>query len=198
MKAQNLMKQVLAGQWQQLAPALRAHYQAGANTDVGTLDIDYPGWMQPYLNILRMLGALVNQRGKAVPVSVEKFMDGNVQRWNRRLHFPGGKTILFKSYWVYAGTGKLIEYVSPVLGLRMALRVEAGKLYFEGRDYVLRLGRLLVPIPEWLLLGHTTIVESALDADHFAMDFRLRHPLFGQIYRYAGRFKTVGGAASRK
>ena len=180
MNGQSLMQLVLGAQWDQLPPALRAHYQSTANMDIGVLDVEYPGLMQPYLNVMRILGTLVNQRGKAIPTTVDKHMDGNIQRWTRRLSFPGGKTIFFRSHWVYAGNNELIEYVNPVLGLRMALSVDNEKLYYEGRHYVLRLGKLLVPIPEWLVLGHTTIVETALDAEHFAMDFRLRHPLLGQ------------------
>lgn len=48
----------------------------------------------------------------------------------------------------------------------------------------------LLTLPEWIALGHTTIVEEALDDSHFAMDFRLTHPLFGQVFRYAGKFST--------
>jgi hypothetical protein len=193
MNAPGMLQRVLAAQWEQLPAALRAHHQAGTNRDVGALDIEYPRLMQFYLNALRMLGALVNRRGQALSTTVEKYRVGESQVWQRRINFPGGKTILFKSRWVYAGGNELIEYVNPVLGLRMAVRVDRGALYYEGRHYVLRLGKLLLPIPEWLVLGHTTIVETALDAEHFVMDFRLRHPLFGQIFRYAGRFKTVEG-----
>ena len=42
---------------------------------------------------------------------------------------------------------------------------------------------------EWVL-GHTSIVESALSEYDFAMDFRLTHPIFGQVFRYAGIFAT--------
>ena len=45
MSAIPLMQQALGAQWQQLPPALQAHYQQGRNTDVG---------------------ALVNRRGNAV------------------------------------------------------------------------------------------------------------------------------------
>ena len=41
MSAIPLMQQALGAQWQQLPPALQAHYQQGRNTDVGALDIDY-------------------------------------------------------------------------------------------------------------------------------------------------------------
>jgi len=72
----------------------------------------------------------------------------------------------------------------------MAVSVVDGKLHYSGRHLVLKLGSVLIPIPEWLVLGHTTIVETALDEGGFAMDFRLTHPWFGQVFRYAGQFRT--------
>jgi len=49
----------------------------------------------------------------------------------------------------------------------------------------------LLPVPEWRLLGRTSIVEEAVDATHFVMDFRLTHPLFGQVFRYSGEFEAA-------
>ncbi|WGZ94976.1 MAG: DUF2269 family protein [Candidatus Thiothrix putei] len=115
----------------------------------------------------------------------------STQRWKRTLSFPDGKVIFFKSHWVYAGGNEVIEYVSPFMGLRMAVSVVEGKLHYSGRHLVLKLGRVLIPIPEWLVLGHTTIVETALDAGGFAMDFRLTHPWFGEVFRYTGKFITT-------
>ena len=155
--------------------------------------------MQLYLNVMRLMGALVNRRGTAVPATVEKWMEGDIQQWKRSIHFPvstdntdkgEGKTIYFKSHWVYAGGNELIEYVNSVLGLRMAVSVKDGVLYYEGKSYILKLGKLLIPIPEWLVLGHTTIVETALNENEFSMDFRLRHPWFGQLFSYSGVFST--------
>jgi hypothetical protein len=31
----------------------------------------------------------------------------------------------------------------------------------------------------------------AIDETHFAMDFRLTHPLLGEVFRYAGRFEAA-------
>ncbi len=191
MSEQNILQQALGEQWQQLPAALRAHYCNGPNSDIGALDIDYPRWMQIFLSGLRVLGALVNRRGQRIPTRVEKVMQGKVQHWRRTIQFMDGKAILFKSYWVYAGGDRLIEYVNPVLGLCMTVSVRSGVLYYEGRYYVVRIGRWHLRLPEWLLLGHTTIVETALDDMRFAMDFRLRHPVFGQIFRYGGTFRTV-------
>lgn len=58
----------------------------------------------------------------------------------------------------------------------MAPYVEDGNLCYRGVKYVVKLGRILIPIPEWLVLGHTTIKEVALDDTHFAMDYCLTHP----------------------
>ena len=194
MTTKPLMQQALGAQWAQLPPALQAHYQQGDNRDVGALDIDYPALMQPYLHFLRLFGALLNRRGKAIPTTVAKYMDGDTQCWKRTITFPDGKTILFQSRWQYGGSNEVIEYVSPIMGLRMAVAVQDGKLHYSGKHLVLKLGSVLIPIPEWLVLGHTTIVETALDDSSFAMDFRLTHPWFGEVYRYAGTFRTEASA----
>ena len=75
MSTQSLMQQVLGKQWSLLPAALQAHYKYQTNTDIGALDIEYPEIMQPYLNFMRLLGALVNKQGKAIPTTVEKIMD---------------------------------------------------------------------------------------------------------------------------
>ena len=190
MKEINIMRQALGEQWDALPASLRAHYQDDDNTDLGMLDIEYPRAMQLFLNLLHLFGALLNRRGKAIATTVEKVIKGETQYWRRTLCFPDGETMLFTSRWVYAGENQLIEYVNAFLGLRLAVYVKDSQLFYEGVHYVIRLGRLRISLPEWFLLGHTTIVECQLDETHFAMDFRLHHPLFGQIYRYAGKFET--------
>jgi hypothetical protein len=39
-------------------------------------------------------------------------------------------------------------------------------------------------------------VERALDDHHFAMDFRMVHPVFGQVFRYCGTFRANADTAS--
>lgn len=194
MKEQSPLQQALGMHWDELPTALRFHYQAGTNTDVGALTVDYPRWMQPCLDLLRGMGVLVNRRGEGFRTDVEKQMDGAIQRWTRTLTLPEGKIIYFRSAWVYAGGNEVIEYVNGLLGLRMAVHVSNGRLYYEGRSFVLKVFGRPLPIPEWCLLGHTTIVESALDDARFDMDFKLRHPLLGQVFRYAGVFSVDTGA----
>ena len=191
MKNNSLMQIALGDQWQELPLALQAHYQSKANSDIGEMDIEYPVYMQPYLSVLRLFGALINRRGKNIPTTVEKHMKGDVQYWKRTIRFSQDKIILFKSFWVYAGSNELIEYVNPFLGLRMSVHIENNELHYEGRNFVVKLGKWLIPIPEWLVLGHTTIIETALSDNEFKMDFKLRHPILGVIFRYSGKFKNV-------
>lgn len=192
----SLMQRVLGDDWNKLPPALQAHYRFGTTTDTGHMDIEYPRFMQPYLSVLRVFGALVNRSGRQVSTVVEKRVVGERQYWRRTIAYPDGKVIYFDSFWVAAGDGQVIEFVNPVLGLQMAPRVESGRLHYRGVRFVAKLGPLLLPIPEWLVLGHTTIVEEAVDDTHFAMDFRLTHPLLGQLFRYAGKFKAAAGQSS--
>ncbi len=193
----SLMQTALGADWDKLPPALQAHYRFGTTIDSGYMDIAYPRWMQPCLSALRLLGALVDRRGRQVATVVEKHVVGDRQFWRRTLTYPDGRTCRFDSFWIAAGDGQLIEFVNPLLGLRMAPYVEGGRLHYRGIRFVAKLGPWRLPIPEWLVLGHTTIFEEALDDTHFAMDFRMTHPLFGQLFRYSGQFEAAIEVAAR-
>lgn len=187
----SLMQNALGADWDKLPPALQAHYRFGKTIDNGHMDVEYPRFMQPYLSVLHLMGALIDRGGRQVPTVVEKTVVGERQYWRRTITYPDGRVVYFNSFWVSVGDNQMIEFVNPVLGLQMAVHVEGGKLHYRGVRFVAKLGRFLLPIPEWLVLGHTTITEHAIDATHFAMDFRLTHPLFGQLFRYSGTFEAV-------
>ncbi len=191
MNNQSLMQKALGDQWQQLPPALQAHYQHNTNSDIGYLNIEYPIYMHPFLTFLHLFGALINRRGKDIPTTVEKHMQGDIQFWKRTISFPENKTTYFNSFWIYDRKNELIEFINPFIGLRMIVRMQNDKLYYEGRHFVVKIGKLFLPIPEWLVLGHTTIIETAISDSEFEMDFTLKHPLFGNIFRYSGKFKNI-------
>ncbi|KAB2915881.1 MAG: DUF4166 domain-containing protein [Dechloromonas sp.] len=189
----SLMQTALGADWQQLPPALQTHYRFGTTIDDGYMDIEYPRFMQPCLSLLHAIGALVDRGGRQIATVVDKQVVGERQYWRRRMTYPDGRVIRFNSFWVAAGGNQLIEFVNPLLGLQMAAHVEDGRLHYRGVRFVVKLGHLLLPIPEWLVLGHTSIVEEALDESRFRMDFRITHPLFGQVFRYAGEFTAKAG-----
>ena len=186
----SLMQRALGDDWDKLPPALQAHYSYGTTIDTGHMDIEYPCFMQPYLGLLRLFGALVNRRGRHLPTRVEQNDVNERQYWRRTIRYPDAKVIYFNSHWVHAGDNQLIEFVNPALGLQMSVHVEGVELHYRGVRFVMKLGTVLLPIPEWLVLGHTSIVERAVDDTQFAMDFRLTHPLLGQVFRYSGTFEA--------
>ncbi len=186
-----LMQQVLGDDWQRLPPALKKHHLAQRYADLGHLDIVYPPFMQACLNLLSWFGVLFNHRGKALATQVVKTIDGHQLHWKRRIQLPDGQVMTFNSRWETAGDHAIIEYVNAFLGLKMRLRVADGLIHYEGVYFVLKLGMVKLPIPEWLILGHCIIVEKALDEDHFHMEFHLQHPLLGRLYHYRGRFHTA-------
>lgn len=190
MKHKSVMQMALKDQWAELPKSLMAHYQGDDNADVGKLSIEYPKAMQLPLNLLRVMGTLINRNGNNIPTTVEKSMCRGKQYWRRQINFPDGKKIIFKSVWHYHQDNELIEFVNHFVGLRMAVNVKDEILYYQGKGFEIRLGKLRLSVPEWMLLGHTTIQEKAIDNNHFEMDFRLHHPCFGQIYRYSGTFCT--------
>lgn len=188
------MEQALGPAWAALPAALKLHYAGAASVDVGHLDIHYPRWMQPCLRVLGWLGALVDRGGQGVETIVRKHCLGDHHHWHRTMTYADGQVRRFNSVWIATPDGELIEFVNRMLGLQMRPFVRDGRLHYHGVRFVARLGRHLLPIPEWLVLGHTTIVEAALDDTHFAMDFRLTHPLFGEVFRYAGTFEARAAA----
>lgn len=187
-----IVERTLGDAWAMLPPVLRAHYGA-SNTMIGHMDIEFPSFMKPLLVVLHAMGALVDRAGGGVATVVERRADGDHETWRRTITYADGNARHFDSVWVAEGADQAIEYVNSWLGLQMAPRVEGRRLHIDGVRFVLKLGPALLTIPEWLALGHTTIIEEALDEHHFAMDFRLTHPLFGQLFRYAGQFEVVVG-----
>jgi len=191
---QSLMQQALGDQWHALPQGLKAHYdhdETGANYAEGVLTVDYPWFMQWPLSLLKLMGALLNRRGKDLRTTVAKTMKDGQQYWHRVIEYPNGKNIAFKSLFTMTKDKVFIEYTSRFLGLKMKPFVEDRRLRYESCGYVLKLGKLMVPIPEWLALGHGSIVETSVSDDTFEMDFRLKHFLFGEIFSYKGRFKTL-------
>lgn len=189
----SLVENALGDDWNKLPVALKAHYGRGNLHETGHMDIEYPWLMQVCLNVLCLFGALLNRRGKQIPVTVDKYVIHQQQYWNRTFVFPEEKTIRFRSVLTSAGGNQLIEFVNPVLGLHMAVYAKDDMVRYVGIRYVIKIGKWLLTIPEWLGLGHTNIEERAIDEHHFMMDFRLVHPLFGQLFRYSGVFKVNCG-----
>lgn len=185
------MARCLGAQWAQLHPTLQAHHAGGRVQEVGTLDVEFPRWMVPVVWCLQWVDALVHRAQSAVHTVVDKETTAMGQTFHRTLTYADGEVLRFNSRWVAEPGGRLVEYVKPWLALELAPRVVGDTLRCEGVCFIVRLGRLHLRLSERWLLGHTVIEERALDAQRYAMDFRMLHPWFGQVFRYAGTFSPI-------
>lgn len=185
----SLMQTLLGDDWHQLPPALQAHYAAGDSCDRGQLDVHFPAALKPLFWLLSRMGALLDCTGRDLPTEVRKHDQAGQQRWQRTIQYPDGKIRRFDSLWRDSGRGSLIEFVNPWLGLEMRPFVQGDQLHYRGERFILRCGQRQLGLPQWLL-GYTSIVETAVDTRHFAMDFRLHHPLLGEIFGYRGIFHS--------
>nr|WP_315464371.1 DUF4166 domain-containing protein [uncultured Rhodoferax sp.] len=184
------MAQCLGAQWTQLHPTLQAHHAGGRVREVGALDVSFPRWMAPVVWCLQWVGALVNRAQAQVHTVVNKETTAAGQTFDRTLTYSDGEVLRFNSRWVAEPGGRLVEYVQRWLALELAPRVVGDTLHCEGVCFIVHLGGLQLRWSERWLLGHTVIREHALDAERYAMDFRMIHPWLGEVFRYAGVFST--------
>ena len=192
----SIIQNALGDQWEKLPESLKNHYREnseGENYAEGWLDVDYPWFMQWPLSFLGLFGVLINKRGKAMPSKVHRSVKQNRQYWYREIELPNKKIKMFNSQVVSNGGNDVIEYPNAFLGMKMSPFVKGDKLRYESKGYVIKLGQFKIPFPEWLALGHASILEEQVSQDDkktFKMDFRLKHPLFGELFCYKGVFKT--------
>lgn len=88
----------------------------------------------------------------------------------------------------YHQGNELIEFVGGGFGLYLKLTVENNRLVYRSNGHLWQVGKLRLPIPDVLFLGHATIIEAAVFEHSFELDFKINHPLFGETYSYGGLF----------
>lgn len=189
-----LMQLVLGAGWEKLPPVIQRHYQIIPEqpnfTVNGTMTIAYPVWVKPILMIIRLMGALIDLKGENNQVKVQKWITDNPQvlYWHRDIQALNGQHTVFASRMEYQQPHELIEFVGGGFGIRLILSVENGKLVYRSQSHLLKLGSWLIPIPDWLVLGHAMIIEEGLSENSFLLDFKIVHPLWGETYSYGGVF----------
>ena len=91
----------------------------------------------------------------------------------------------------FAGPTGLEEYVG--FGVSMALRicVADDALVFRSADYSLSIGRLRLPLPEWLTPGALTVTHADLGGGEFRFTLEIIHPRFGRLLRQSAMFREA-------
>lgn len=195
-----IFARALGDHWQKLAPAVKSHYNLSPRSDDelvlrGEMSVYYPRPAFILLGMARLFGGLVLLREGNIPVQVRNSSrpDSETIFWHRTFNVPGRKQpVTFCSQMEYAGGDEIVEYVGSIprikIGVRMKIRENEGALNFQSVGYTLKIGTFEMPIPGHFLLGRALITENATSANEISMHFTIKHPLFGEIYSYGGRF----------
>jgi hypothetical protein len=194
----SVMQKALGKQWDNLGSSVKKHYDLtpgndGQITVEGIMDeVTHSLWAKPFIVIGQLFGALVPYRGQNVPVIAKNWTDSNNSQalfWHRTFSFIGKQPYIFESRMEHYKDDEIVEYVRFNLGVRMRLSVKDGSLVYKNVDYIWKLGKLTIHIPNWLTLGSADIIETPISDSLFKMDFTMKHPLFGLMFCYCGEFE---------
>ena len=170
----------------------------------GHLDIWFrPKWLTPLFFLLEKTGILVSEIGENIPVTLTvraKYDHNNlpVHYWNRTFQFKTERyfnTILpydFDKEEVgdFIGKSKLVyivwktEFLPPT---KFTINTKACALHLKGK---------YLWLPDWLwkpLFGMLRCTQKTndLESDKFSINLIIRHPWFGDVFGYKGKFKTT-------
>lgn len=191
-----VFQEVLGEDWAKLGEVIKRHYFLRSFSDdyicvKGVMhEVEHSAFARLLLPFARIVGALVPYRGRDVPIEVHytaRPEDGTLH-WDRVFHFTGRKPFHFRSRMQQTGPNQVIEFVRFGVGMRLRVTAEEGALVFRDEGYVWRFLGYDLPLPVGLLLGTGYIEERPIDERSFSMRMTLKHPLFGELFRYSGVF----------
>jgi len=187
----SVYQQVLQGEWNDLDPRLRTYFgptpPGTAGVGRGTFDIvgSRIGALRPVFALTARSQILFPEVGRDVPFTVVNSPqpDGTLTA-TRTFAFPHRTRVMRDTLRVI--DGRLVERIGNrgLLELTLDVLVDQGGMRLVSRRLTLRLGWLTVPLPPF---AQVTVDERA-DGDRQRVDVRVRCPLVGEIFRYAGTF----------
>jgi len=180
--------------WTRLPAAVRARFAFGVHAEPCvypgrmTVRASAAGWL--LAQACRLVGTpLAPWTGEdvAVEVTVAPHPQGGID-WSRLYRFPGHAPARVASRKLTDETGALLEVVRGGLGLRLGVGEEDGALVFRSRGYVLRLGRLVLPLPALLSPGQAWVEHRDLGGGAFRFSLRFEHRWLGETFFQTGVF----------
>ena len=158
-----LFERALAKSWVSVAPEVKQHYGLRPRSNdqfslQGVMTVNYPRLAFPLLAMVRLFGGLPLLREKNIPVEVKNTSrpDSEALYWRRTFtppdyQQPVSSPVIFHSSMEYAGGHEVIEYMGRrdffKIGVKMALKEEDGAIHFTSTAYLIKIGRLKLPIP---------------------------------------------------
>ena len=196
MSEESVFQTVLGDDWNDLGSIIQRHYflkpkSADYICVSGEMtEISHSWYAKLLIPFGVLFGAIVPFQGKNIAVDVHYSSNPNNPNiyWDRVFKFSHGD-YHFKSHMEPVRKNEVIEFVRFGVGIRLAVTVEAGALVFKDVGYLWRLLGYDIPIPGRWLMGKVYVEERPIDEQTFSMKMTLRHPLFGGLFKYAGKFK---------
>jgi len=150
------------------------------------------GWW--FAQAARMIGGPLPtcaETGVPMVVAVTEDAVSGGQVWTRICARKNGFPQVIHSAKRFAGPTGLEEYVG--FGVSMALRICVAKeaLEFHSTGYAFQIGRLRLPLPEWLAPGDLTVTHSDLGGGEFRFTLDLIHPRFGRLIHQSAKFREA-------
>ena len=184
-----LYPKLLGAAWREVAPAVRR-----AHTDDSLTHAE--GIFQVSRARGRLLGRLLDlaqvpRSSTAAPVRLTVRYRGLVERWHRT--FDGRALATVQS----VAPGGLMAERAGVLEIQSRVNVRDGVLVYRHVGLTLRLGRLRVPLPDWLSIKVAGREGPADPGDdprpHTQVDVRVTGPTGGLLFAYRGTVRWCSG-----
>jgi hypothetical protein len=162
---------------------------------VGEIDeasLSRTGWW--VVQLARIIGGpLPTSAESCVPMIVAVTEDAATggQIWTRICSRRNGFPQVIHSSKRFEGPTGLEEYVGFGVSMGLRIFVENEALLFRSAGYYVRLGRLRLPLPEWLTPGDLTVSHSDLGGGAFRFTLEIVHPRFGMLLRQSAVFREA-------
>lgn len=167
----------------------------------------YEIWHKPLLRplfwLLGTLGVLVGKAGKDIPTTLVVEPAPLGQLYRRTFGFDS--PVQLNSLNTYdPATDRVMEWVGPGYALGMIWDVNfqpPGTLLLVTCGWMLRLGRVHLPVPGWLwpwTLGRADTIQHADEnqADIIHIELVVHHALFGDVFGFSGSFHVLSDQAA--
>ena len=148
------------------------------------------GWWLAQLTRL-IGGPLPTGSETDVPIIVTVTEDaaGGGQVWTRICARSKGFPQVIHSAKRFAGPTGLEEYIGCGISMALRLSVAQEALLFHSAGYFFGLGRIRLPLPEWLTPGALTVSHADLGGGAFRFSLELVHPRHGMLIRQSAVFR---------
>jgi len=150
------------------------------------------GWWLAQLT--RLIGGPLptgSDTGVPIIVTVTEDAASGGQVWTRICARSRGFPQVIHSAKRFAGPTGLEEYIGFGISMALRLSVQHEALFFHSAGYFLSLGRLRLPLPEWLMPGKLTVSHADLGGGTFRFSLELVHPRHGLFIRQSAIFREA-------